>query len=97
MFNKLKQIKDLRNQAKTMQAQLAEIVVVGKGNGGKIMVTLDGNQVVQGVKVEEGQSTSEIENGFKNAMQDATKQLQREMAMKMKDLGGLEAFKEMLG
>lgn len=97
MFNKLKQIKDLRNQAKTMQSQLAEIVVVGKSRGGKVMITIDGNQEVQGVKIEEGMDTAQIEDGVKNAMRDATKQLQREMATKMKDMGGLDAFKDMLG
>lgn len=97
MFNKLKQIKDLRSQAKTMQSQLAEIVVVGKSKGNKVMITIDGNQEVQGVKIEEGLETSQIESGVMAAMKDATKQLQKEMAMKMKDMGGLDAFKDMLG
>jgi len=97
MFNKLKQIKDLRNKAKSLQAQLAEVMVVGKANSGKIMVTVDGNQEVQGVKIEDGQSTSDIEDGVKKAFQDAHKQLQKELANRMKDMGGLDALKDMLG
>ena len=97
MFNKLKQIKDIRAQAKTMQAQLAEIMIVGKARGGKIMITIDGNQSVQGVKIEEGMETSDIESGVKDAFNDAIKKLQREMATKRKDMGGLDAFKDMLG
>jgi DNA-binding protein YbaB len=97
MFNKLKQIKDLRSQAKTMQAQLAEILVVGKGKGDKVMITVDGNQAVQGVQIEDGMDTKDIEAGVKEAFNAATKKLQREMAMKMKDMGGLDAFKDMLG
>ncbi|MBU0614107.1 YbaB/EbfC family nucleoid-associated protein [Patescibacteria group bacterium] len=96
MFNKLKQIKDLRSQAKTMQSALAEIVIVGKALGGKVMITIDGNQKVQGVKIDEELERSKIEEGVKDALNDATKQLQKEMAAKMKDMGGLDALKEML-
>lgn len=97
MFNKLKQIKDIRSQAKEMQSQLAEILIVGKAQGGKIMITLDGNQSVQGVQIEDGLATKDIEKGVKEAFNDAQKKMQREMAMKMKDMGGLDAFKELLG
>ena len=97
MFNKLKQIKDVRSQAKEMQKALAEIIIVGKGPGGKVMITIDGNQEVQGVKIEEGLSVKEIEKGVKEAFADAIKKLQREMASKMKDMGGLDALKGLLG
>ena len=80
-----------------MQAQLAEILVVGKGKGDKVMITVDGNQAVQGVQIEDGMDTKDIEAGVKVASNAATKKLQREMAMKMKDMGGLDAFKDMLG
>ncbi|MBU1126195.1 MAG: YbaB/EbfC family nucleoid-associated protein [Patescibacteria group bacterium] len=96
MFNKLKQIKDIRQQAKGLQSQLAEVMIVGKGAGGKIMVTVDGNQSVQGVKIDEGMSTPDIEKGIKEAFNDATKKLQKELAVKMKDMGGLDALKGML-
>ena len=97
MFNKLKQIKDLRSQAKDMQNSLAEIMVVGKAMGGKVMITLDGNQKVQGVNIEEGLSTSDTEKGVQSAFNDASKKLQKELATKMKDMGGLDALKDMLG
>jgi len=95
MFNKLKQIKDIRKQAKSMQSVMAEIVIVGQGKGGKVMITLDGNQAVQGVKIEEGMSTSDIADGVKAAFNDATKKLQKEMAMMLKDMGGLDALKDL--
>ncbi|MFA6131097.1 MAG: YbaB/EbfC family nucleoid-associated protein [Patescibacteria group bacterium] len=95
MFNKLKQIKDLRSQAKHMQSALAEIVIVESALGGKVMITIDGNQIVQGVKIEEGLSAGEIEKGVKDAFNQATKKLQREMAMKVKDMGGLDALKDL--
>ncbi len=97
MFNKLKQIQNIRKQAKSLQSQLAEVMIVGKGLGNKIMVTIDGNQSVQGVKIEDGLATAEIEKGVKEAFNDATKKLQKELAGKMKDMGGLDALKDMLG
>ncbi|MDA0207864.1 MAG: YbaB/EbfC family nucleoid-associated protein [bacterium] len=97
MFNKLKQIKDIRDQAKQMQAMMAEIVVVGQAAGGDVMITIDGNQEVQGVKITEGLSTEMIEQGVKKAMKDAQKKLQREMATKMKDMGGLDFLKGLGG
>lgn len=97
MFNKLKQIKDLRSQAKEMQSALSEIMVVGQAKGGKVMITIDGNQKVQGVKIDEELDRSKVEEGVKDAFNDASKKLQKEMASKMKDMGGLDALKDMLG
>ncbi|EKD47425.1 MAG: hypothetical protein ACD_66C00069G0002 [uncultured bacterium] len=94
MFNKIKQIKDLRSQAKTMQAALAEIMVVGKSSG--VMITIDGNQKVQGVKIDESLERSKIEKAVQEAFNDASKKLQQELAAKMKEMGGLEAFKDLI-
>ncbi len=95
MFNKLKQIKDLRKQAKTMESALGEIMIVGQAMGGKIMITIDGNQNVQGVKIDESLSHEDIEKGVKDSFNDASKKLKKEMAAKMKEMGGLDAFKDM--
>lgn len=97
MFNKLKQIKDIREQAKQMQNTLAEIMIVGQAAHGKVMITIDGNQKVQGVKIEDDLDRAKIADAVKDAFNDATKKLQKEMAAKMKDMGGLDALKDMLG
>lgn len=96
MFNKLKQVNDIRKQAKSMQNQMAEIVVVGKSKKG-VMITIDGNQQVQGVQIEEGLDTATTETAVKEAFNDAIKQLQKELATKMQDMGGLDALKDLLG
>jgi DNA-binding protein YbaB len=96
MFNKLKQIRDLRSSAKQMQEQLAEIMVVGTARNG-IMVTIDGTQTVQGVQIVDGLDKGAIESGVKDAFNDASKKLQKELAVKMRDMGGLDAFKDLLG
>jgi|APSaa5957512622_1039677.scaffolds.fasta_scaffold60342_2 DNA-binding protein YbaB len=96
MFNKIKQIKDMRSQAKTMQAALAEVMVVGKAMSGKVMITVDGNQKVQGVKIDTELEREKIEKGVQEAFNDASKKLQSEMAAKMKDMGGLDALKDLM-
>ncbi|KKS10329.1 MAG: hypothetical protein UU63_C0035G0001, partial [Candidatus Uhrbacteria bacterium GW2011_GWF2_41_430] len=78
----------------TMQAALAEIMVVGKSSG--VMITIDGNQKVQGVKIDESLERSKIEKAVQEAFNDASKKLQQELAAKMKEMGGLEAFKDLI-
>lgn len=97
MFNKLKQVNDIRKQAKEMQNALAEIVVVGESSGQKVQVTIDGNQQVQGVSIEEGMGADETAKHVKDAFNSAMKQLQKEMAKNMQNMGGLDALKDMLG
>ncbi len=97
MFNKLKQINDLRKQAKEMQNTLSEVVVVGQSSGQRVMITLDGNQTVQGVQISESSSTEQLQTDVKDAFNDASKKLQRELATKMQSMGGFDALKDMLG
>jgi DNA-binding protein YbaB len=97
MFNKLKQINDIRKQAKEMQNALSEIMVVGQSSGQRVMVTIDGNQSVQSVKIEPTDDVAKIESDVKDALNDAMKKLQKELATKMQGMGGLDALKDMLG
>lgn len=93
MFSKLKQYKDLRDQAKTMQNALAEETVYADSAHGKIQVVMDGNQKVQGVQVDPEFLTpakkGELENNLKDAFNDAVKKSQMAMAKKAKDMGNL--------
>ncbi len=87
MFNKLKQFKDLRNQAKQLQNTLAqETMTIEKGG---VKITLNGNLEVQEVQIEEGLSKEKIEESTKNAINDGIKKMQRVMAKKMQEMGGL--------
>ena len=45
-LDKLKDINQMRKQAKAMEGQLAGETVSGKSSGGKIVLTIDGNQNV---------------------------------------------------
>lgn len=91
MFNKLKQFKDLRDQAKTLQDELAKETISVSSNG--VELTMNGNLEVSKVSVNDDlmnvSKKSKLEKAFIDAHKDALKKMQRVMAMKMKDMGGL--------
>lgn len=95
MFNKIKQIKDMRDQSKIMKAMLDEVVIVGQGMGGKVMITVNGSHETLGVKIDEDLDRSKIEAGVKDALNDVNSKLQVELMKKMKEMGGLDAFKNL--
>lgn len=95
MFNKLKQLKDLRDQSKQMKAMLDEVIIVGRGAGGKVMVTVNGSHETLGVQIDEDLDRAKIADAIKDALNDVNKQLQVELLKKMKDMGGLDMFKNL--
>jgi len=90
MFNKLKQIQDLKSQANQMKKALAEETVEGQGAWGKVKVTMDGNQEVQKVEIDPEivGDKDKIEAGTKEAINDTIKKVQKVMAQKMQAMGG---------
>lgn len=94
MFNKLKQFKDLRSQAKTLQAALAEESVEVEKGGVKII--MNGNQEITSVTVSPDllspDKKQDIENAIKDANSAAIDKAKRVMAKKMQSMGGLEQF-----
>lgn len=86
MFNKLKQFKDLRSKAKTMQDALAEEKVTEEKGGVKI--TMNGNMEILSVNIESGLTKEVIETSVKNAVNETIKKAQRLMAKKLQDMGG---------
>lgn len=86
MFNKLKQLKNLRSHAKTMQDALA-IERVEEDRGG-VKIIMNGNMEVLSVVLDNGLSKEATENGVKNCINETIKKAQRLMAKKMQDMGG---------
>lgn len=89
MFNKLKQFNDLKNQAKALQDELSkESITVSSGG---VEITMDGNLTLQHVVIDEKilGDGKKIEKGMVDAHADALKKMQRKMAMKMQQMGGL--------
>ncbi|EKD32778.1 MAG: hypothetical protein ACD_76C00149G0009 [uncultured bacterium] len=97
MFNKIKTIKDARKQAKGLQNALSDVTAEGSGgSGGAVRITIDGNQRVLAVLIDDRAlhaDKSKLEDAVKDAVNDAIKNVQRKAVMKMKDLGGMDAFK----
>ncbi|HBA36329.1 TPA: hypothetical protein DCZ15_00480 [Candidatus Falkowbacteria bacterium] len=87
MFSKLKQFRDLRSQAKTMQSALAQETVTEEKNGVKIV--LNGNMEIIELKLSDSLSKEAQENTVKSCFNDALKRAQRIMAKKLQDMGGL--------
>lgn len=86
MFNKLKQLKDLRSQAKTMQSALADEKVEVEKNG--IKLSMNGNMEVTDLKINNDLSKEEIARTSKDLFNEAIKKTQRIMAKKMQEMGG---------
>lgn len=93
MFTKLKQFKDLRNQAKELQGKLASESVTVKTAGDRVVMTLDGNLVMTALAIDDEllapEKKEKLQNAIKDAHADGIKKIQRIMAMKMKEMGGL--------
>jgi len=91
MFNKLKQLKDLRDQAKKMQSALGGEVITAEKNGVKI--TMNGNMEITEVSINSELDKASLESAIKSATNDAMKQTQRLMAKKMQEMGGFPGLK----
>lgn len=90
MFNKLKQFKDLRDQAKTMQNALSteSITIEKKG----IKIVMNGNMEITELTIPDGLNNKEISGYMKDAVNEAVKKVQKLMATKMQEMGGLSGL-----
>jgi len=87
MFNKLKQIKDLRSQAKTMQNALAGESVTVEKNGVTLM--MNGNLEVTSLVINDELNKESLERIIKDLINEAIKKTQKIMAQKLQEMGGL--------
>lgn len=76
LFDKLKDLNEMRKQGKQIEMALAEETVVGRSGGGKIVLTIDGNQNVKSVQVapEIAGDKSEVARHIRAALEDLFKQ-----------------------
>ena len=90
MFNKLKQIQELKSQANQIKKALAEETVEGSGDWGKVKIIMDGNQEIKKVEIADELLTdkAKLESAILEATNDAIKKVQRVMAQKMSQFGG---------
>ena len=97
MFNKLKQFKDIRDKAKAIQTALSTEFAEGSGGWGKVKITVNGNQQATAVVIDPAAMSDKaaLEGYIKDAMNDATEKIQKVMAAKLKDVGGLDLAKDL--
>lgn len=92
MFNKLKQFNDLRKQANTIKNALAEEIVEAENKAVKIV--MDGNQDIKSLELKPEylslDKKKELEAEIMKAIKDAIGKVQRKMASKMQEMGGLD-------
>jgi len=87
MFNKLKQFKDLRDQAKTMQNALATEKVAAEKQG--VTIEMNGNMEVLSIVISQDLPKEQLASICRDVFNDAVKKTQRVMAKKMQEMGGL--------
>jgi len=87
MLSKLKQFKDLKKQAGELKNNLAEETVTGESKNGLVKITMDGNQEIQNVEVDDSLLASdqkeELQDAIKEAFGKAIKEVQSLMMRKM--------------
>lgn len=87
-IGKLKQVWDMRKAAKSMQSSLADVVVTGEALSGQIKISMDGNQKITKVFIDQQLLSSDkqekIQNGFIDAFNAAQKKVQKIMAEKLR-------------
>lgn len=76
LMDKLKDMNEMRKQAKHMESLLATETVTGKSSGGKIVLIMDGNQNIKSVEVSQDivGDKSEIGRHIRSALEDLFKQ-----------------------
>ena len=93
MFNKLKQIKDLRDQAKTMQSALGEINITNEHHG--VTIDMNGNMEILKITIADN-AKDNLEDNIKKAVNEAIKKAQMAMAKKMQEMGGMPGLSDLL-
>lgn len=87
MLSKLKQFKDLRQQAKSVQNILSQETAHGSGAGGKVNVVMDGTQKIMSLDIDNSllnpAEKKKVEQGVIDALAAANKELQKLMAKKI--------------
>ena len=81
IFDKIKDINEMRKQANQMQSLLKQEFVSGESGGGKIKITMDGNQDIKSVEVapEIAGDKSEVARHIRAALEDLFKNYKKMM------------------
>lgn len=94
MFDKIKQINDMRKQAKALQDMLAQEEITGVSRNNYIKIVMDGNQNIKSVSVSEDILNNRIliEDSIKQVVESLNDKLRQVMMSKMGGMGGIGSF-----
>ncbi|MBI3627094.1 YbaB/EbfC family nucleoid-associated protein [Candidatus Uhrbacteria bacterium] len=84
VFSKLKQFKDLRDQAKKIEDTLSQERIEVEGARGLIKLTINGRQEIISLVIDPSLTGSRLEESLKQTFNDAVKRVQQMMAGKIK-------------
>jgi len=87
MFNKLKQFKDLRNKAKTLQNALALESVDYEKHG--VKAVMNGNMEITQLIITPGVANDRLQSIITEVINETIKRAQKIMAKKVQEMGGL--------
>jgi len=95
MIGKLKQFRDLREQGKKLQGALSGESTTVKEGG--VTITMDGNLQMTTITIEDDmmvlEKKNKLEKEIKDAYSSALRKMQRVMASKMQEMGGIPGLK----
>jgi len=90
MFNKIKHLKNLRSQAKTLEGILADESVTVNKKG--VTIVMNGNQKVTSLTIADGTMVTDVAAVLPGLINDANDKVRRIMAQKIQSMGGLDKF-----
>lgn len=81
LFDKIKNINEMRKEAKVIQGQMAQVLISGSSGGGKIKLAMDGNFEVKSVEIDPAivGDKSETARHIRSALEDLFKNYKKQM------------------
>ncbi|MCH7492478.1 YbaB/EbfC family nucleoid-associated protein [Patescibacteria group bacterium] len=94
MFNKIKEIKGMRDKAKQIKDMLGDESVHAEASHGQVTMVMDGNMEILSLNINPAMLTADkkesLEQAIKDVTNDAIKKAQRVMAQKIQSMGGMD-------
>ena len=101
MFDKVRDLYKLKQQASALQKQLAQTIIEATSQDDMIKVEISADLKIQSIKIDESYLVAErkeqLEFQLKNVLSSGLSQAQQVAANKMKEMGGLDGLMGGLG
>ncbi len=90
LLDKLKDVNEMRKQAKQIELMLAAEEITGKSSGEKIVIIMDGNQHVKSVQVSDAivGDRGDIARNIREALEDLNKKHKKMLQSKFGSMMG---------